>query len=112
MVENTLIITILGSFFERGEAMVTERRFAMRRLMTVPIDCEYGGNGTGRCMPIKGITVNVSDSGICFYTHENLSAGLGLKLASSVIWDTPKEGKVQWCRQIMGGLYKIGLALA
>lgn len=69
--------------------MDSERRIAKRHLVTVPLHSECALNGS--LEDIKGITVNMSDSGLCFFTYSCLPAGLGLKMTSSDIWDAPKR---------------------
>lgn len=90
--------------------MLAEKRREKRALVTVPVQCDYAF-GSLADDSAKGITINLSKSGICFYTYRQIDEGASLTVNSKDIWDAPQKATVKWCHKVLGGLYKIGLAL-
>lgn len=87
--------------------MTSEKRKEKRSIVTHPVDCSSELDSGP--LSAKGITLNVSPSGVSFYTHSSLEEGLKLKVSGDQIWDKPREGEVRWCRKIIGGLYRVGI---
>jgi hypothetical protein len=85
------------------------RRREERHFLSAPIECEPTQNHTVE--EFKAISVNVSDSGMCFYTNSDLYDGLSLKITSARIWDAPRMATVRWCRKLIEGLYMVGVSL-
>jgi hypothetical protein len=56
-----------------------------------------------------GISVNLSNSGVCFFSHRRLEAGQKVAI-SSRLWDSPRNAVVRWSNSIMGGLFRIGMS--
>ena len=91
-----------------------EKRRHKRDLVTVPVsygpaaadEQAAGGHAAG------GITLNISDSGICFYTQDRLEQGSTLYVSSRAFWEGPRKGTVMWCRKITEELYRVGLAFS
>ncbi len=87
-----------------------EKRRHKRDLVTVPVS--YGPAASVTETPgqiAKGITLNISDSGVCFYTQKRLEQGATLYLSSKSFWEKPRMGSVMWCRKITEELYRVGL---
>ncbi len=89
-----------------------EKRRHKRDLVTVPVSYSLalaaeaeapGGHAA------NGITLNISDSGICFYTQMRLEQGATLYVSSKAFWEEPRKGTVMWCRKITEELYRVGL---
>ena len=88
-----------------------EKRRHKRDLVTVPVSYSLAGAPDAEASghAVKGITLNVSDSGICFYTQSRLDQGITLYLSSRAFWEEPRKGTVMWCRKITEELYRVGL---
>jgi len=57
----------------------------------------------------RGVTVNMSSSGLCLYVFKALSAGQELKITGGVPGKRDKKATVQWIEQITVDTYKAGL---
>ncbi len=55
-----------------------------------------------------GVTSNLSDSGICFYTDSRLEEGESVEFRSSLPFPFAKA-TVRWVKKDVGELYKMGL---
>jgi len=94
--------------------MSEERRRDRRDLITVPLNFSYSYKDQEekvKSLSTNGISLNVSSSGMCFYTHMLLDEGTDLSLLSKAIWEIPKKGVVRWCRKITEELYRVGIQL-
>ena len=90
-----------------------ERRRGKRDLTTVPMS--YNVTAASRTQPGKGgaangITLNISNSGICFYTQICLEEGISVDITSRALWEQPRHGTVKWCRKITEELYRVGVS--
>ncbi|MDA8174895.1 MAG: hypothetical protein M0018_09950 [Nitrospiraceae bacterium] len=95
-----------------GEQL-TEKRDSKRDLVTVPISYNYSiqEQGETRNFTMSGISLNLSDAGICFYTHVRLEDGTALNVYGRALWDGARKGTVKWCRKITEGLFRVGVQL-
>jgi len=94
--------------------MSEERRRDRRDLITVPLNFSYSFKDRDekeKSFTTNGISLNVSPSGMCFYTHMPLDEGTVIHLSSKAIWETPMKGAVKWCRKITEELYRVGVEL-
>ena len=57
----------------------------------------------------RGISVNVSYSGLCLYVAQPLFEGYRLQILSGIIREPHQTAKVRWARQVHSELYKVGL---
>ena len=91
-----------------------ERRRQKRDLTTVPMSFVAGSGAanTKKGEALNGITLNVSDSGICFYTQTCLEESTPATITSKAIWEQPRPGTIMWCRKITEELYRVGVKLA
>ncbi|MDA8325016.1 MAG: PilZ domain-containing protein [Nitrospiraceae bacterium] len=92
-----------------------ERRRHKRDLTTVPMSYTAfppEGAGPQKGEATNGITLNVSDTGICFYTQCLIEEGVSVVITSNAIWDEPKRGTIKWCRKITDELYRVGVILS
>ena len=87
-----------------------EKRRHKRDLVTVPVS--YGPAAAADDQAAGGITLNISDSGICFYTQGRLEQGSTLYVSSRAFWEGPRKGTVMWCRKITEEFYRVGLAFS
>jgi hypothetical protein len=90
--------------------MTEEKRRQRRELITVPVNYSYV-SGEPEASATSGITLNLSDTGMCFYTHMPLAEGAPLKVSSTAIWEEPRPAVVKWCRRITEELYRVGIFL-
>ncbi len=58
------------------------------------------------------ISVNISDSGVSFLSLKPVEQKLCIRLASDRLWDSPREGVVQWCSEVAPGSYRVGVLLS
>lgn len=89
--------------------LAKERRVQKRKQMSLPVFYSYMGEY--EYVYNHGTTFDISDSGICFYTHTPLNENLPIQVIISDIWDTPRSGVVKWCSLKNLNFYKIGLSL-
>jgi hypothetical protein len=87
----------------------SEKRKEKRNIITVPVECK--SLAPGKTFSAKGISINISPSGLSFYTHKRLEEGSSLSVSGPDLWAAPREGAVVWCSRIIGGLYRVGMAL-
>lgn len=57
----------------------------------------------------KGITVNISNSGMCLYTFIPLTKGQRLKIIQGLLPYRNDSTVVQWTKQVTKEIYKAGL---
>jgi hypothetical protein len=86
-----------------------ERRSQKRKQISLPIFYTYMSDYEH--VFDHGTTFDLSDSGICFYTHTPLLNGLTIQVLVTDLWDEPKSGSVQWCSMKNYNFYKIGILL-
>ncbi len=58
----------------------------------------------------EGVSLDISDTGMCFYTDEPLSEGTNLQISMKHVWGTPKKSTVMWCSTITPDLYRVGVS--
>jgi hypothetical protein len=87
--------------------MVTGRteRSEKRFLVAAPI--EFNRINENKSAAQKGISINESPSGICFYSPEYLEEE-SILLINSQGWKKARMANVRWCRFIIPGLNKVG----
>ncbi len=83
--------------------LAKERRVQKRKQISLPVFYSYTGEYD------NGTTFDLSDSGICFYTHTPLPEGHHIQVLISDVWDSPKSGVVRWCCLKNLNFYKIGI---
>jgi hypothetical protein len=87
--------------------LAKERRIQKRKQISLPVFYSY--ESEYEHVYDNGMTFDISDSGICFYTHSPLLKGLPIQVLLTDIWDSPKSGVVQWCSMKNLHFYKIGI---
>jgi hypothetical protein len=87
--------------------LLRERRAEKRLQVNLPVTYSY----TIDHDTISGdsSTTNLSDSGLSFYADMPLKTGLRLTVLLYQIWDSPRDGQVQWCVK-QHNQYKIGIS--
>ncbi len=58
----------------------------------------------------EGVTINISSSGVAFYTHREVAKGMGLRIKGAGMWNGVRYATVRWCEKVENGIYKIGLS--
>jgi hypothetical protein len=89
--------------------LAKERRVEKRKQISLPVFYAY--TNEYEHVYDHGTTFDLSDSGICFYTHTPLHDGLKIQVLVSDLWDEPKSGSVRWCSMKNLNFYKIGILL-
>lgn len=89
-----------------------ERRRNARKVFTRTIEYvtrdEHGGINFMH-KSLSGLTINVSDSGICIYARNPLQKGEELKIVKSAPPIGQRSATVKWVRKLNNELYKVGL---
>lgn len=83
-----------------------EKRNHYRIQVKLPVICESSGELK---IATSGTSFDLSDSGMCFYTHMRLREGINLQLQIPHIWDVSRTSIVRWCSMKNPNLYKIGV---
>jgi len=86
----------------------TERRKERRYVIYHTIEYIIGTETSHE--KAKGLTMNISYSGLCFYTQKLLYRGQEIKIKRSPTLSY-QAAKVQWIQKAHGNYYKVGLSL-
>lgn len=89
-----------------------EKRAEKRELFTVTIEYTYTSLNEGRisCQTNSGLSVNLSASGLGFYTDKALQQGQRLTLYSKKLKDFTIEAQVRWCSKLSDSIYRMGVS--
>ena len=88
--------------------VLSERRQNYRIRIDLPFNFTFS---TGRGINLKeGVSLDISDTGMCFYTDAPLSEGINLQLSMKHVWESPKKSTVVWCSMITPDLYRVGVS--
>ena len=86
--------------------MLAEKRAHHRLEMALPL--LYRDSNHQATTPMKAITFNISNSGICFYTGTLHKEGMDLQVVLPHVFDSPRTCTVIWRSKKYHDLYKIG----
>ncbi len=89
-----------------------DRRSHPRTCLAVPLKCLCRlKEDENLSMSVDGVTADISDTGIRFYTERNLSDCSKIEIRSGT-WSGAKKGKIMW-QAIMAdmGIYQVGVSL-
>lgn len=86
--------------------MLEEKRAQYRLQMDVPVLYKVSNHQSVAIK--KGMTCNISKSGICFYTDTFHEKGINLQVMLPHILDSPKTCTVVWHSEKYDDRYKIG----
>ncbi len=94
------------------EADLLNQRGEQRKVFTVTFDFTFSslknGDGLG-CSTSKGVTSNISDRGLGFFTSQDFKRGHPINIYHKNISDSPVSAVVRWCKKHGNDLYKIGV---
>lgn len=88
------------------------QRTEERKIFTVTFDFTFSAVNDGdglECSSSKGVTSNISEGGLGFFTSEDLKEGHPIIIYHKNICDTPISAEIRWCKKHAEGLYKIGV---
>lgn len=90
-----------------------EARVQKRELVTFPIACSYSLEERGRTKSLtsRGISLDISEAGICIYTPVHLNEGMLLNVYGEAAWNGARKGSVRWCKMITEDLFRVGVKL-
>lgn len=91
---------------------ISDRRKEKRNLFTVTVKYSFAGSQADNYNMDLGLTMDISDHGLGFYTNKAISEGQGLTLWSKRISENPVDAEVRWCYQVSEALYRVGLHFA
>lgn len=93
--------------------MKEERRDNRRAHIALPIVYTLLGPRKSRHLSSTGAGTifNVSNDGLGFYTYMPIDGGAEVELISREMWESPKFGKVVWCRTIHHNHFRVGISL-
>ena len=89
-----------------------EKRSYPRNCIAIPIKCLCRfKEDENLSLSLDGVTADISETGICFYTERNLADCSKIEMRSSN-WSKPRKGKIM-CQMTMPdmGIYKVGVSL-
>jgi hypothetical protein len=88
--------------------ILSERRQNYRIRIDLPINFTFAD---GNEINLKeGVSLDISDTGMCFYTDAPLSEGIHLQLNMKNVWESPQKSTVVWCSMITPDLYRVGVS--
>ncbi|MGE5892542.1 MAG: PilZ domain-containing protein [bacterium] len=88
-----------------------ERRKFNRNTHTSLIEYAFHTEGdVTKDSTAKGITVNVSDTGLCIYLFNPVNEGQEMKIFKGLFASESLSARVKWSKQITDDIYKAGLA--
>jgi hypothetical protein len=88
---------------------VKEKRDKKRNQVNLPVIYAYFKDN--KITTKHGMTFDLSETGMCFYTDMPLREGLDLQIHVSNMWDFPKSSVVRWCSMKNVHLYRVGVLL-
>jgi hypothetical protein len=77
-----------------------------RKIFTTTIEYTHSQEASGQ--PVKGVTVNISSSGLCLYAFSSHAAGDKLRILKGTPMNLEETAIVRWVKKINPHLYKIG----
>ncbi len=95
------------------ERRLSEARAQKREPVTFSVACSYSSEDQGRTESFtrRGISLDLSETGICIYTSVNLNEGMPLNVYGEAAWNGPRKGTVRWCKMITEELFRVGVKL-
>jgi hypothetical protein len=87
---------------ENRERRIHERRdFANRIVYVSPANADHG--------LVKGVTMNMSKTGLCFATFTPVKKNDTIWILKSMLPIYCQKGTVRWIRKMQSHVYKVGL---
>ena len=103
---------LLDNGYEKDDSgkrhILRERRRFYRIRIDLPIQFTFSDKDETKQK--EGIALDISDTGMCFYTDAPLQEGSQLQLSVQYVWDTPRGSTVRWCNMITHDLYRVGVS--
>lgn len=97
------------------ESGLPETRAHKREPVTLPIAYSFTHGQTGSPETLNavkhGISLDLSESGICIYVPDHLSEGMLLNVYANDVWEGARTGTVRWCKRITEELFRVGIKL-
>ncbi len=94
-----------------GMAGTEKRNYPRTRLFTT-VEYTMAGQGTGQERGQKGVTLNISDGGLCLYTFHPVHPGQEISFMDTGDHRIrSRTGEIRWSSHEKSGLYKAGLKL-
>jgi len=92
--------------------MFEEKRTHARSPISIPLKCTCFLKGDEhRTFSIESISLNVSDSGISFYSDLNLTDCRKVEIRGTSFTEQPRTGRIMWCRLLQDiGIYRVGVS--
>ncbi|NOX20435.1 MAG: PilZ domain-containing protein [Nitrospirae bacterium] len=88
-----------------------ERRKSPRNTFITTIDfliaSEASGNEEKQLQ--RGITINISNSGMCLYVFNPVQEGEEIQLYSNTIDPPCRSAKIKWVKRVTKDVYKVGI---
>lgn len=73
---------------------------------------EYVVTGRQESGPFKGVTINMSETGLCFFTYTPISENVAISIVKSTLPLHCKTGTIRWVKALDTDFYKIGVMFA
>jgi hypothetical protein len=90
-----------------------EARAQKRERIILPISYGYSSEEQGRTGSVvrSGITLDMSESGVCIYTAVDFAEGTILDMHGRTAYFGARKGSVRWCKMITEDLFRVGVQL-
>ena len=88
-------------------------RVHQRKFVQIPVSYSYSFEDKNQIKSIanKGISLNLSEGGICIYTNIDLKEGMSLAMYGEAAWNGIRKGYVVWRKMISQDLFRVGIKL-
>ncbi len=90
---------------------ITQKRAEERAPFAAAVDYTYSYSEEDRlkCFTAVGITTNLSDHGLGFYTYAPVSSGQAVTVFSRQLSPEPLVTEARWCSKVSDTIFKVGL---
>jgi hypothetical protein len=111
-IQSSHLKKMLNNGYEKDESVkrhfLRERRRYYRIRIDLPIYFTFSDKH--EIKQKEGVSLDISDTGMCFYTDAPLQKGAQLQLSVQYVWDSPRGSTVRWCNMITNDLYRVGVS--
>jgi hypothetical protein len=113
-IQNSHLKKLLENGYEKDQSsekhILRERRRYYRIRIDLPICFTFSDKDKHEIKQKEGVSLDISDTGMCFYTDAPLQKGAPLQLSVKHVWESPIRSTVRWCTMITNNLYRVGVS--
>jgi c-di-GMP-binding flagellar brake protein YcgR len=93
-----------------GEMFTIENQKRNNDRMQISVPVIFAYPGKEKLITNNGITFDISNGGMGFYSEKPLQKGLELQVLLPDLWNYPKSSLVRWCSMKKYNLYRVGVS--